>query len=139
MDPYGGIFYFDKMYNITTLNDTTLCGVSPTPEDREVKRVLEWWAGGVAVSTIGTIGIIGNTVSLIAIILLPSQRKTMFYKLLLTLAIFDILFISSGGLFMVQQAFHFRFWWFDILFPQIIYPAAAFGMTGTQIHYLYQK
>jgi len=122
------------MYNNTTLNDTTLCGISPTSEERAEKRVLEWWAGGVAVSTIGIIGIIGNTVSLIAISLLPSHRKTMFYKLLLTLAIFDILFISSGGLFMVQQAFHFRFWWFDIFFPQIIYPAAGFGMTGTQIH-----
>ena len=122
------------MYNNTTLNDTTLCGIEPTPEERDEERVLQWWAGGVAVCTIGTIGIIGNTVSLIAISLLPSHRKTMFYKLLLTLAIFDILFISSGGGFMVQQAFLFRLWWFDIFFPQIIYPAAAFGMTGTHIH-----
>ena len=127
------------MYNNTTLNDTIMCGISLTTEEQEGKRVLEWWAGGVVVTTIGTIGIIGNTVSLIAISLLPSHRKTMFYKLLLALAIFDILFISSGGLFMVQQAFHFRFWWFDILFPQIIYPAAGFGMTGTLIHYLFHE
>ena len=99
-------------------------------EEKAEKKVLEWWAGGVAVSSIGTIGMIGNIVSLIAISLLPSHRKTMFYKLLLTLAIFDIMFISSGGLFMVQQAFRFRFEFFDICFPKIIYPAAGFGMTG---------
>ena len=121
------------MYNNTTLNNNTLCGNPPTTEEIEERRVLEWWTGGVAVSSIGIIGIFGNTVSLMAISLLPSHRKTMFYKLLLTLAIFDIMFISSGGLFMVQQAFRFRFQFFDLCFPKIIYPAAGFGMTGTYV------
>ena len=118
------------MDNHTDLNYTNLCGIRPTKEEERERAVLEWWTGGVTISTIGVIGIVGNTVSLIAISLLPSHRKSMFYKLLLTLAIFDIVFISSGGVFMAQQAFRFHFWWFDLFFPKLIYPVAGFGMTG---------
>ena len=118
------------MYNNTTLNNTDVCGLPPGPEKEDELVKLQWWVGGVAVSIIGVIGIIGNMLTLTAISLLPSNRRSMFYKLLMTLAIYDIIFISTGGLFMVQQTFHFKFWLYDILFPKLIYPAAGFGMTG---------
>ena len=118
--------------NVTIVNssDDTLCGTPPTPDERQENRLLDWWAGGVVVSTVGGVGIVGNILSLMAIVLLPTSRKSMFYKLLLTLAIFDIVFISSGGLFMMQQAFRFKSFLFKRCFPKLIYPAAGFGMTG---------
>ena len=52
------------------------------------------------------------------------------FQLLVTLAIFDILFISNGGLFMIQQAFRFNVSWYNTLFPKCIYPISGFAMTG---------
>ena len=121
-------------FNVTEDNGANFCGIAPNLEEKETYRMLDWWAGGVVVTTIGSIGLIGNIVSLVAIIFLPSKRKTMFYKLLLTLAIFDIIFIISGGLLMIQVAFRFTSEWFKILFPILTYPAAGFGMTGIAIH-----
>ena len=121
-------------FNVTENNTANFCGIPPNSEERETHRMLDWWAGGIVVTTIGSIGLIGNIVSLVAIIFLPSKRKTMFYKLLLTLAIFDIIFIISGGLLMIQVAFVFNAEWFKILFPILTYPAAGFGMTGIQKH-----
>lgn len=117
-------------FNVTENDGANFCGIPPNLEERETHRMLDWWAGGIVVTTIGSIGLIGNIVSLVAIIFLPSKRKTMFYKLLLTLAIFDIIFIISGGLLMIQVAFRFTSEWFKILFPILTYPAAGFGMTG---------
>lgn len=54
----------------------------------------------------------------------------MFLQLLVTLGIFDVLFISNGGLFMIQQAFNFNVTWYNILFPKLIYPISGFAMTG---------
>ena len=117
-------------FNVTENDGANFCGIPPNLGERETHRMLDWWAGGIVVTTIGSIGLIGNIVSLVAIIFLPSKRKTMFYKLLLTLAIFDIIFIISGGLLMIQVAFRFTSEWFKILFPILTYPAAGFGMTG---------
>ena len=124
------------MYNNTTLNYTEICGFPLSLEEKQELKRLEWWGGGVALCVIGVIGILGNTLSLTAITLLPSKQRSMFYKLLLTLAIFDIIFISAGGVFMVQQAFRFTFDWYEICFPKFIYPAAGFGMTGTKILFM---
>ena len=108
----------------------TTCGTPLSQDDEKELQIVQWWAGGVIVTIVGLIGIVGNTVSLTAISSLPSQQKSMFYRLLLTLAIFDLVFITTGGLFMVQQAFRFTFGWYELLFPKFIYPVAAFGMTG---------
>ena len=47
------------------------------------------------------------------------------------MAIFDFLFISNGGLFMIQQAFSFQVSWYNYLFPKCIYPISGFAMTGS--------
>ena len=113
-----------------TYTSNTTCGTPLSPDDEKELQFVQWWAGGVIVTIVGLIGIVGNTVSLTAISSLPSHQKSMFYRLLLTLAIFDLVFITTGGLFMVQQAFRFTFRWYEFLFPKFIYPVAAFGMTG---------
>lgn len=59
----------------------------------------------------------------------------MFYKLLVALAIFDVVFISTGGLFIVQSAFRFEWAWYNRLFPYVIYPAAGISMTGSFVDY----
>ncbi len=46
------------------------------------------------------------------------------------LAVFDVLFILTGGLFIIQLAFRFDFPLYNRLFPYIIYPVAGISMTG---------
>ena len=65
--------------------------------------------------------------------LLPIPRLSLFYKLLLLLAGFDCVFLFFGGLFMIQGVFNFSFSLYWLVFPKVIYPAAAIGMTGKTI------
>ena len=124
------------------------------PSEDEFLTDLKFWGPGVAVSIIGGIGLVGNILSIIAIATLPKTRLSLFYKvskkldyfwfmyfmyflqLLLTLAIFDFLFISNGGLFMIQQAFGFKVEWYNFLFPKCIYPISGFAMTGAYLFIL---
>ena len=87
-----------------------------------------FWFSGVAVSAVGSIGLIGNIVSLITIATM--MKKSLFNKLLLTLTIFDTLFIFNGGIFMAQQSLEFKNELYNLLFPCVIYPLAGFSMTG---------
>ena len=64
-------------------------------------------------------------------------QVSLFYKLLICLAVFDVVFVLTGGLFIVQLAFRFDFPWYNRTFPTIIYPVAGISMTGMHsfIHY----
>ena len=61
-------------FNVTEDNGANFCGIAPNLEEKETYRMLDWWAGGVVVTTIGSIGLIGNIVSLVAIIFLLAVR-----------------------------------------------------------------
>jgi hypothetical protein len=94
-----------------------------------------FWLSGVAVSVVGLFGLFGNLISLVTIATM--MKKSLFNKLLLTLTIFDTLFIFNGGIFMAQQSLEFKNEVYNFLFPCVIYPLAGFSMTGrTKLIYL---
>ncbi|TRY74638.1 hypothetical protein TCAL_15614, partial [Tigriopus californicus] len=105
-----------------------LCGTYSNLNETSVAN-FKLYGQGITVSIVGLFGLIGNT---LAILTIASMRNvTLFYKLLVALAIFDVLFILTGGLFIVQTAFKFEFPWYNLLFPSIIYPVAGISMTGS--------
>ncbi|CAB4066112.1 unnamed protein product [Lepeophtheirus salmonis] len=102
-----------------------ICGVP----NEALRASLEIWADGVTVSAIGIFGLVGNILSILTISTM--NRLKLFYKLILTLAVFDLMFITCGGLLMVQQAFQFQSDIYNALFPHIIYPGSGFSMTAS--------
>ena len=108
----------------------TRCGIPLSESETESLEAIDWWLGGVAVSCISLVGLMGNVLSFAAISSIPLPRLSLFYKLLLMLAGFDCMFLFAGGLFMIQEVFKFSFPVYNVLFPKVIYPAAGFGMTG---------
>ncbi|XP_040583670.1 FMRFamide receptor [Lepeophtheirus salmonis] len=89
----------------------------------------KFYGCGVTISILATAGTIGNILSFITIATLP--KRNLFNKLLLTLTVFDTLFIVNGGIFMVQQAFQFNNSIYNMFFPWFIYPIAGIAMTGS--------
>ncbi len=89
---------------------------------------MRFWGPGVTVSALGGVGLVGNLLSLLTIVTM--KKRNLFNNLLLTLALFDIVFIINGGLFFVQRAFRFRSHLYTLLFPKVIYPLAGIAMTG---------
>jgi hypothetical protein len=69
-----------------------------------------------------------NILSFVTIVTM--SKKSLFHKLLITLTIFDMIFLMSGGIFMVQQSIAFNSAIFNKLFPKVIYPLAGISMTG---------
>jgi hypothetical protein len=88
----------------------------------------KFYVAGVLVAVTAGVGLLGNLISLIT--LSTMSRRGLFIKLLLTLTTFDTLFLISGGIFMLQQAFNFTNPVYNALFPKVIYPLAGFSMTG---------
>ncbi len=109
----------------------SICGEAHSSSDTFLKD-LRFWGPGVSVAVLGAFGLVGNILSIWAIITFPKSKRSLFYKLLVTLAIFDSLFITNGGLFMTQQAFAFNLHWYNYLFPKCIYPISGFAMTGSK-------
>lgn len=89
---------------------------------------MRFWVAGISLATTDTLGLLGNLISLIT--LSTMMKKGLFIKLLVTLTTFDLLFLASGGIFMLQQAFSFNNSLYNALFPKVIYPLAGFSMTG---------
>ena len=86
--------------------------------------ICSFWMEGVLLTTIGTIGLIGNTVSII--VLSKSGMKNSFNQLLIVLAAFDSTFISLA----ILDYAIFTDWWsnptaqtlFLYTFPYLIHP-----------------
>ena len=53
-----------------------------------------FWVSGIVLVSVGILGLFGNVANLI-VLFQPELRLKIFYKLLIVLAIFDILFIFS--------------------------------------------
>lgn len=90
---------------------------------------MRFWVAGITLAATDTLGLLGNLISLIT--LSTMMKKGLFIKLLVALTTFDLLFLVSGGIFMLQQAFSFNNPVYNALFPKVIYPLAGFSMTGT--------
>ena len=100
----GFLFFFviqlaGAMEEISISKNSSLdCGVDVMSDSQEAEDymstwgICSFWMEGVLLTTIGTIGLIGNTVSII--VLSKSQMKNSFNQLLIVLAAFDSTFIS---------------------------------------------
>ena len=58
------------------------------------------------------------------------KKRNLFNNLLLTLTIFDTLFLMCGGVFFASRAFKIKSHYLGELYPIVIYPVAGISMTG---------
>ena len=88
-----------------------------------------FWISGVALVLVGFFGLIGNLFNL-AVLFRPKFRNIVFYDLLITLALFDILFILSYGIDIGYQAMACRK---DYIYniSHILYPWLNMGLSGS--------
>ncbi len=105
-----------------------VCGPPTPPPLSPAVAGLRFWVSGAAISAVGGAGLIGNLLSFMTIITM--KKRNLFNNLLLTLTIFDTIFLVNGGAFFLQEAFKFDSYLFNLLFPKVIYPLAGFSMTG---------
>ena len=105
-----------------------ICGATNTLRD-PVVRDFQFWGTGVTICCVGIVGLVGNILSLITIGTMT--KRSLFNKLLITLSIFDSLFIITSGLFNAQQSFNFNNEVYNFLFPKFIYPLAGISMIGS--------
>ena len=67
------------------------------------KRGRVFWLSGVALVLVGGVGLVGNVLTLLVLIK-SHLRKKPFFKLLITLALYDLLFIVSYGTILGYRA-----------------------------------
>ena len=79
-----------------------ICGHSLVKD--EVFGEIQFVFSGVLVLIIGACGLVGNILTCLTLKMM-AKAMTPFNKLLLTLAIFDMMFILLGGTFMTKSAF----------------------------------
>lgn len=63
---------------------------------------MRFFSSGVIVCAVGAFGLVGNILTCLT---LGTMSMTVFNKLLLTLALTDLIFIMAGGAFMTNVAF----------------------------------
>ena len=87
-----------------------------------------FWTGGVALVITGALGIIGSC--LILLVLGSSDlKKKVFYKLLIALAVFDLLFILSYVSLLSYRVFSCNGQ--DNMFSKLTYPLLNISLTGS--------
>ena len=91
--------------------------------------IYKYYCGGLLVSTIGIVGILGDVCSIL--VLSRPKLQDCFHQLLIALAAFDILYILCGGINYTVRAFEFKSDIYTIAFPHFIYPFANIGLCGT--------
>lgn len=64
---------------MNNLSFPEVCG-HRLPSEDDFLRSLKFWGPGVTVSIIGGIGLVGNILSIVAIVTLPKIRLSLFYK-----------------------------------------------------------
>lgn len=115
----------------TTYNDTSILNCSKSYGNK-----LDFWISGIALNTIGFIGIIGNILSMI--ILSQSQMHSSITYLLIGLARCDTIFIITSmlmyGFTEIHRYTKYFFNYFYFGYPQIapyIYPLANIAQTAS--------
>lgn len=97
----------------------------PLGEELTAKlKAYEFWVSGVALSVVGCLGVVGNVLTLIALIKYETNTNNSFNKLLVHLTVVDLLLIVvCVHEFAVLNAFvgsqpH----WYIVTFPYLIHP-----------------
>lgn len=85
--------------NLTSEEVVAICG-EPVSDDTFLQ--MRFFSSGVIVCAVGAFGLVGNILTCLT---LGTMSMTVFNKLLLTLALTDLIFIMAGGAFMTNVAF----------------------------------
>ncbi|TRY61270.1 hypothetical protein TCAL_02155 [Tigriopus californicus] len=119
---------------------TELSSFSSTisPEDARSSQIISlqaasiFWFEGVWVPIIGSIGIIGNVLSILVLTKRDLDLKSSFVNLLITLCVFDIFFIVAVNLF-YSLPIHSRFYEVEILpyMTPLLLPLIHIVLTGS--------
>ena len=90
-----------------------------------------FWLSGVALVLVGGVGLVGNVLTLLVFIK-SHLRKKPFFKLLITLALYDLLFIVSYGTILGYRALacHPNSYVNGMIY-KITYPLLNIGLTGS--------
>ena len=88
----------------------SICGRAPNeseqPETDEAYKTIQFIFSGIIVLCVGAFGFVGNILTCLALRMM-SKGMTPFNKLLVTLAIFDMMFICLGGAFITKEALRY--------------------------------
>ena len=90
-----------------------------------------FWVSGVALVLVGTVGLVGNLLTLLVLCRSDMRKKT-FFKLLIVLALFDLLFIISYGTILGYRALacHPDSFLNGAIY-KVTYPLLNIGLTGS--------
>ncbi|TRY77850.1 hypothetical protein TCAL_06148 [Tigriopus californicus] len=106
-----------------------ICGPAPSSIPDSLVQAFKFWGSGVTISVMGSAGLIGNLLSFMTIVTM--KKRNLFNNLLLTLTLFDTIFILNSGIFFVQRVFMFKSEIYNLLLPKVIYPLGGIAMTGS--------
>jgi hypothetical protein len=111
------------------LTDTELAAAYA---ERELKGNCIWWFEGFFVPILGSIGILGNVLSILVLTKRDLDLKSSFANLICTLCLFDILFIVTVILF-YSLPIHFEFYEEEIIpyFTPALLPLIHIALTGS--------
>ena len=90
-----------------------------------------FWVSGVALVLVGLVGLVGNLLTLLVLCKSVLRKKT-FFKLLINLALFDLLFIISYGTILGYRALacHPDSYLNGMIY-KVTYPLLNIGLTGS--------
>ena len=88
------------------------------------------WSEGILSIAVAAFGLVGNLIS-IWVLSVPEMRCTAFNRLLLALALVDIMFIVPGVLIYIFETFNLKADWYNYLFPIVFFPFAEIAQCSS--------
>jgi len=106
-------------------NNSSAPFCTPSGQDMELAEFCTFWLEGVALTCVGSFGIVGNL--LIILVLSTNEMRNSFNLLLIVLSSFDILFIffailDYGMARVFRWPFDFNSEVYALIFPKFLYP-----------------
>ena len=89
---------FDLL-STTSSYDDAAADAARRAEEHQLKVTVMFWFEGFLVPIVGSIGLLGNTLSILVLLCRDLDLKASFRNLLVTLCVFDMLFIVAVNLF----------------------------------------
>lgn len=99
-------------------NESSVCTNLSTDTVSEHCR---FWIQGILLCTVGVIGMIGNTVSIV--VLSRPEMLSVFNQILIVMTAFDTIYLLTAiAEFSFVESFHLTSEWYDLLFVYFLYP-----------------